>query len=115
MADLGKGTPEERLLALEKWARNVTRSSTGFSALPGKNTIGQDTNVTGDMTITGILTAAGISTVDISVHDHETDAQGGQLDHGAALTGLLDDDHPQYLDTFRHDTTARHTLGTVVS
>jgi hypothetical protein len=28
-------------------------------------------------------------------------------DHGA-LTGLLDDDHPQYLTTTRHDTTARH-------
>ena len=28
-------------------------------------------------------------------------------DHGA-LTGLDDDDHPQYLDTSRHDTTERH-------
>ena len=34
-------------------------------------------------------------------------------DHGA-LTGLGDDDHTQYLNTTRHDTTARHTLGTVV-
>jgi len=34
-------------------------------------------------------------------------------DHGA-LTGLADDDHTQYLNTTRHDTTARHTLGTVV-
>ena len=35
------------------------------------------------------------------------------IDHGA-LTGLSDDDHPQYLNTTRHDSTTRHTLGTVV-
>jgi len=30
-------------------------------------------------------------------HNHEsTGAQAGQLDHGAALTGLTDDDHTQY-------------------
>lgn len=30
-------------------------------------------------------------------HSHQsTGAQAGQLDHGAALTGLSDDDHPQY-------------------
>ncbi len=34
-------------------------------------------------------------------------------DHGA-LAGLGDDDHTQYLNTTRHDTTTRHTLGTVV-
>lgn len=31
-------------------------------------------------------------------HSHQTSgAQAGQLDHGAALTGLGDDDHPQYI------------------
>ena len=34
-------------------------------------------------------------------------------DHGD-LTGLADDDHTQYLNNTRHDTTGRHTLGTVV-
>ena len=34
-------------------------------------------------------------------------------DHGL-LSGLSDDDHTQYLNTTRHDTTTRHTLGTVV-
>ena len=38
---------------------------------------------------------------------------GGVTDHGE-LTGLADDDHPQYLNNTRHDTTDRHTLGTVV-
>lgn len=38
---------------------------------------------------------------------------GGVTDHGA-LSGLADDDHTQYLNTTRHDTTTRHTLGTVV-
>lgn len=35
------------------------------------------------------------------------------IDHGD-LDGLGDDDHSQYLNTTRHDTTTRHTLGTVV-
>ena len=31
-------------------------------------------------------------------HTHQSSgAQGGQLDHGLALTGLADDDHPQYM------------------
>lgn len=31
-------------------------------------------------------------------HTHQTPgAEGGKIDHGAALTGLGDDDHPQYL------------------
>lgn len=30
-------------------------------------------------------------------HTHESDDDGGQLDHGAALTGLSDDDHSQYV------------------
>ena len=38
---------------------------------------------------------------------------GGVSDHGV-LTGLADDDHTLYLNTTRHDTTTRHTLGTVV-
>ena len=38
---------------------------------------------------------------------------GGVTDHGQ-LTGLTDDDHTQYLNNTRHDTTGRHTLGTVV-
>ena len=37
----------------------------------------------------------------------------GVTDHGN-LDGLKDDDHTQYLNTTRHDTTTRHTLGTVV-
>ncbi len=47
-------------------------------------------------------------------HTHQDAAGGGKLDHGAALSGLGDDDHVQYLNTARHDTTARHPLGTVV-
>jgi len=34
-------------------------------------------------------------------------------DHGE-LVGLADDDHPQYLNVTRHDTTDRHALGSVV-
>lgn len=36
-------------------------------------------------------------------HTHQGATTGGQLDHGAALTGLGDDDHTQYV----HNTTAR--------
>lgn len=39
----------------------------------------------------------GTVSISILVHTHRTTAQGGKLDHGAALTGLGDDDHPQYL------------------
>jgi hypothetical protein len=45
-------------------------------------------------------------------HDH-FGGDGAQIDHGG-LGGLSDDDHSQYLNTARHDTTTRHTLGTVV-
>jgi hypothetical protein len=38
---------------------------------------------------------------------------GSTVDHGNLL-GLGDDDHTQYLNTTRHDTTDRHTLGSVV-
>lgn len=32
-----------------------------------------------------------------AVHTHQSNAEGGTLDHGLALTGLSDDDHTQYL------------------
>ncbi|MDI6769732.1 MAG: hypothetical protein QMD04_08655, partial [Anaerolineales bacterium] len=32
----------------------------------------------------------------VGVHSHQSSPQGGLLDHGLALTGLLDDDHTQY-------------------
>lgn len=38
---------------------------------------------------------------------------GGTNDHGE-LDGLADDDHEQYLNTTRHDTTDRHAIGDVV-
>lgn len=61
---------------------------------------------------TGATAAAGHGSV--GAHDHQSAGNGGQLDHGNALTGLGDDDHTQYLNNTRHDTTTRHTLGTVV-
>ena len=40
-------------------------------------------------------------------HTHQsTGAQAGQLDHGLALTGLSDDDHPQYI---------KHSLATAIN
>ena len=49
----------------------------------------------------------------LRVGDKAIGGGGGVTDHGA-LTGLADDDHTQYLNNTRHDTTTRHTLGTVV-
>ena len=37
------------------------------------------------------------TTIPLRTHNHEAVAGGGQLDHGAALTGLADDDHDGYL------------------
>ena len=38
-----------------------------------------------------------LKTVFSMIHTHQSSAQGGTLDHGAALTGLTDDDHTQYV------------------
>lgn len=32
----------------------------------------------------------------VGIHSHQSNPQGGKLDHGLALEGLLDDDHTQY-------------------
>ena len=46
------------------------------------------------------LTGGGPLTADVTLaigaHTHQSSPQGGQLDHGLALTGLGDDDHQQY-------------------
>lgn len=43
------------------------------------------------------LTTPTIGSFTNATHNHTNAAGGGQLDHGAALTGLADDDHTQYL------------------
>ncbi len=44
-------------------------------------------------------------------HAHQgIGADGAKLDHGAALNGLADDDHSQYLNEARHDLVVRHQL-----
>ncbi len=48
-----------------------------------------------------------------AAHDHSA-GDPTQVDHGD-LEGLADDDHGQYLNTTRHDTTVRHSLGSVVA
>jgi hypothetical protein len=44
-------------------------------------------------------TCSGVTASGLIVHNHQNAAEGGQLDHGLALTAasLLDDDHPQYI------------------
>lgn len=52
-------------------------------------------NLTGNMGVDAGVTVDGI---DISTHGHTgAGTNGPKLDHGAALTGLTDDDHTQYL------------------
>jgi hypothetical protein len=48
--------------------------------------------------------------VDANVTAAKLSADAKALDHGG-LTGLADDDHNQYLNTARHDTTTRHPVG----
>jgi len=60
----------------------------------------------------GTLPEADVSFDVSGGHDHDG-SNSRQVDHGNLL-GLADDDHTQYLNTTRHDTTTRHTLGTVV-
>jgi len=48
----------------------------------------------------------------IGVHTHQTNPEGGTLDHGAALTGLGDDDHSQYVHvSVARTITVQHTFG----
>ncbi len=49
----------------------------------------------------------------IGASDHHAKTTSGEIDHGS-VGGLGDDDHGQYLNTARHDTTTRHPLGSVV-
>lgn len=42
------------------------------------------------------LTTPTIGSFTNATHNHQNAGGGGQLDHGASLTGLSDDDHPQY-------------------
>jgi len=65
-------------------------------------------------------TATTPAEVDAKINTHKGDASAhhakttsGEIDHGS-VQGLADDDHTQYLNTTRHDTTTRHSLGTVV-
>jgi hypothetical protein len=41
-------------------------------------------------------TAAGMHAGGVGAHSHQDAGGGGQIDHGLGLTGLGDDDHPQY-------------------
>lgn len=43
------------------------------------------------------ITTPTIASFTNATHTHQNAAGGGQLDHGAALTGLGDDDHTQYI------------------
>jgi len=89
------------ILRAENDARTVViRHNTGNIWLQGKADISLD-----DIRDAIILAYDGIKWIGIS--------SGGIANHGA-LTGLLDDDHTQYLNNVRHDTVDRHTLGTVV-
>lgn len=74
---------------------------TGVIIIPAGTTL-NNPNITG--TVTGgatynDITLAGqptISDFTNAQHNHQNAANGGKLDHGLALNGLADDDHPQY-------------------
>lgn len=56
------------------------------------------TTLTAVQTLTNkTLTNPTIASFVNATHNHQSNTGGGTLDHGLALTGLLDDDHTQYL------------------
>jgi len=56
------------------------------------------TTLTAVQTLTNkTLTTPTIASFVNATHNHQSNTGGGTLDHGLALTGLLDDDHTQYL------------------
>ena len=72
-----------------------TISNTGTLTLPTST----DTLVgraTTDTLTNKTLTTPTIASFTNATHTHQSSAGGGQLDHGAALTGLTDDDHTNY-------------------
>ena len=61
------------------------------------------------------VTVADTDSIDLTLTDQHLTATviPSGIDHGL-LSGLNDDDHPQYFTSGRHDTTTAHGLGTVV-
>lgn len=56
------------------------------------------TTLTAVQTLTNkTLTTPTITSFVNATHNHQSNTGGGTLDHGLALTGLLDDDHTQYV------------------
>lgn len=79
------------------------------AATGGITKTGQSVALSASVAGDGLALAAGVLSVNVGTgikittdavaldtHTHQTAAQGGTLDHGLALTGLADDDHPQY-------------------
>jgi len=72
-----------------------------------------DVKVTADTATTPAEVDSKINTHKGDASAHHAKTTSGEIDHGS-VQGLADDDHTQYLNTARHDTTTRHSLGTVV-
>lgn len=92
---------------------NITRHDTTSRHALGGVVPHDYINLLQDVSLTSplnedILVYNGSQWENLTINDLEAN-----VDHGN-LTGLTDDDHTQYLNTARHDTTTRHTLGTVV-
>lgn len=76
-------------------------------------TTSSEARLTGERVLTSgtsvdVTLGVGTATVDLKTHSHQSSGvQGGQLDHGLALTGLSDDDHSIYaLNTHSFVTTS---------
>jgi len=95
-------------------ASKITSGTLNLARIPNTLT-GKDAD-----TVDGAHKSDLESTMDSKISNHASDASAhhtkttsSEIDHGS-VQGLGDDDHPQYLNTTRHDTTDRHPLGSVV-
>lgn len=87
--------------------------SIGKAALPSEALdVSGNGVISGNLTVGGSLSISGtVDGVDVGSHNHTGGTNGPKLDHGAALTGLGDDDHTQYVHISTARTiTARHTF-----
>lgn len=110
--DGATGKPIFRALVVDDIPAGIvrdTRQIISGNGLTGGGDLSANRTLAVDLATSSSL-AIDAAKLRLDAHDHQAAGyRGGQLDHGAALTGLADDDHTQYIHG-SPATTARNTI-----